>query len=521
MANTGSPVVPSVDYSPRIPTPIDAASYTPPVVSHFYPKDDEDCFIYRTETVPGEACGVYNTVTLSPANQYSTEAGPEACAFPDTVYGQTANVPGLDDSLEELVPVSNAEIDNNSKYSLFHEDLVSWLQPVENDHKTSQELSHLSFHESWPSWNNSCGSKPSNWCEQAYSSVLESNFPSSIESNSGLVQRELYSYIHDDNSYFSGDNSFKGLVSSNPFMNSVSELQQDASIFSFPDKLVAENSLSGEKLSSCSSPLQQYTRQMGPFCSEPKASDIDDLYPNSEISFSEPINSLSEPRKEASIMIQSTRHKSDSFASSSIPMLSSEHSHTGGLFASSTLDQFPVSDEAACSISLFPHHQVPRAASTSSAQLFATLPEASSILWRPSLSTSSEVGRFTSHDTSKAVPSCASIPGKLLVPRSSKVIASSTVRKPSNISLLQRKPVKALDLGLVEEKNNRSIRLQSNDRTIVPSNIAEPQALKVSGHVHPNGTMGQRGDIVKSKYFISPAASSLGQEGKKVNSTPF
>ena len=496
-------MVPSADYSPSIPTPVEAASYTPPV-SYTYDKDVKDCIIYRTDTVPDEVYDLNDAVSLAPAptNHYSAETAPGTCAYPGAVYSQTANIPGLDDSLEDLVPENIAESDNNNGYSLFHEDLISWLHPVENDHKNSQESVHLNFQGSWSSRNETSVCKQSDWYEHAQ---LESSFPSSFESNSGLIQQEPYSHAHGNNSKVSGGINIREF---NPTMNSVAELQQNCSPFSFPDKLLDKNSLSGENSFSYGDSLQQCARQNSQFYSKPLDGE-NELYSNSEIRFSEPIINLS---KEHSVINKRSDCAPDSHDSCSIPMASSEISLTGLCTNSkmSNLEQFTVSDELTCSSSLLSHHQLPRASSPSSAQLFATLPKMSR---QRTCFTSSEVEGLTSHNVLKTVPSA--IPGKHLVPRSSKVIASSTVRKPPNLSMLNRKPVKALDLGLVEERSNWSTRLQSSDRTIVPSQIAESQGLIVSGNVNPKSTMGQRSDIIKSKYFISPAASSLGQEGKQ------
>ena len=122
---------------------------------------------------------------------------------------------------------------------------------------------------------------------------------------------------------------------------------------------------------------------------------------------------------------------------------------------------------------------------------------------------------------SKAANQCvvASRPGTSifnvghLVPRSTKAISSSVVRKPRRtIPSTEQKPVKALDLGLEGEKE-RSVRLQSNDRVIAPTPSASlgqleetVRGMEVEGI---SNSVPERREIVRSKYFPSSAGCSI------------
>ena len=104
-----------------------------------------------------------------------------------------------------------------------------------------------------------------------------------------------------------------------------------------------------------------------------------------------------------------------------------------------------------------------------------------------------------------------------LIPRSSKVISSSIVRKPLSFPSMERAPLRALDLGLDQEK---SLWLQSNDRTLSSSKVStsnDPVTLTARSYVDT----GVSGEIVRSKYFptFTSAAPSVSNGGRLISNS--
>lgn len=98
-----------------------------------------------------------------------------------------------------------------------------------------------------------------------------------------------------------------------------------------------------------------------------------------------------------------------------------------------------------------------------------------------------------------------------LVPRSTKAIASSVVRKPrQTIPPVEQKPVKALDLGL-EGGRERNVKLRSNDR-VLPTHSSLLEENIWMGRSREAGKTSNsvaEGEIVRSKYFPASAGSSI------------
>ena len=108
-----------------------------------------------------------------------------------------------------------------------------------------------------------------------------------------------------------------------------------------------------------------------------------------------------------------------------------------------------------------------------------------------------------------------------LVPKSSRIIASSVVRKPLSIPATQRIPVKALNLGA---EGRKKLKLQSNDRLIFsqsPRGISSDNARlphplednKAGFGLSDNST----GKVVRSQYF--PVVSSTVSSGRLISSS--
>ncbi len=118
---------------------------------------------------------------------------------------------------------------------------------------------------------------------------------------------------------------------------------------------------------------------------------------------------------------------------------------------------------------------------------------------------------FPCHHTSFS--SSTALFGKdYLIPRSSRAIASSVVRKPLKHTLIERTPVKALDLGLDSERERR-LRLESNDRNLVSSQMSQlaskgdllTQAVRNNAELDDSFT----GSDVRSKYFVRSGKASF------------
>ena len=108
-----------------------------------------------------------------------------------------------------------------------------------------------------------------------------------------------------------------------------------------------------------------------------------------------------------------------------------------------------------------------------------------------------------------------------LVPKSSRIIASSVVRKPLSIPATERIPVKALNL---EAEGRKKLKLQSNDRLIFsqsPRGISSGNARlphpfednKTGFGFSDNST----GKVVRSQYF--PVVSSTVSSGRLISSS--
>jgi hypothetical protein len=100
-----------------------------------------------------------------------------------------------------------------------------------------------------------------------------------------------------------------------------------------------------------------------------------------------------------------------------------------------------------------------------------------------------------------------------LVPRSTKAIASSVVRKPRHAI-----PSKALDLGL-EGERERGVVLKSNDRILAPTRSTD--SLQLEGSVWESKVRETvaEGEIVRSKYFPTSAVAHRSGSSRVISSS--
>ena len=548
MCHASSVIVPSAEYSPNIPSSTDAASFTPPMstLNEF----DEDCFIYKVENVKGEPSAAYNVTLLD--DQFSSVVSTQDRGYRNALSGGMSSVPGLDDSLEDSMAESVAGNPTCIRNSLFDDDLAAWMRPTEDSKVTIHDERNAGNLSSNCTWNREQIIYESSVTEQTHSTRQENqSFPHLFGSNFELSEPTnllgCSSIPSDANLFFCEQPDIKKAVNNNctsfTAKGRAIEVPENSGNTSFYSNLArpVEDHLSGEDLSGSYSSvhqvmnnplsLQQDIRQQDQFCID-QLKHTEQRFPNSfginvcgasidsyratggSLFLTSDAIDLARADKTAVQSICSFQKYSSPVQNSSTNLLaySSSANHEQAPFFSKCHGKESefADNNSVCSTSL---QYQPHPIQSPPRHLFAAPTMASSstsLSWQPMSAINNEASFSKMPAVSTIISSNASGLGSHLIPRSSKIIASSTVRKPSSFSTMDRKPVKALDLGLMDEANSRITRLQSSDRSLNCSHeMSQPQNPRFTDN-RTNTIMDRKGEVVKSKYFISPAASTLG-----------
>lgn len=530
----GSIVVPTAGYSPNIPTITDTASFTPPISSgksNF--TESEDSCTYELDGGDDNLTTTYHLPAYQLSNESLYSSYTDDTITVNATFGHShmhcgvnyimqadgvthqnpavmpSGVPGLDDSLENSGPnessLNGNDVDKEycKSQSFFHEDLESWMQPTEDMRLSSNEehtakrmdFTHHSLSTGYSDVGfGSLGTTQSfDWARPApVAGHGIPKFPYMLDSNLN-VSRPLVHTLSCANS----QNSETSLLDSNP--NTSRPLVSGFSLVSAPNLernvLNSDLNVSRPVVSSFSMVTAQSSER------------------SDDPSVSRSCFSLVDPQTSEMGGCKLAEYKTgDDYE---MPFFSYKNGNQIRLEAPYAPPSIPST-----SLQQHPHIQCPPD------NLLGNIkpPSPSRTLFQQATgrtTTDYQFGNISCPPMESSITtSYNSVADNHLIPRSSKIIASSTVRKPFQVPAVERIPVKALDLGLMDERP-REARLQSNDRNLVATELAHDSSSKNS--VLPvlctRSNVGHGGEVVKSKYFISPAASSLGSSSGRIISS--
>ncbi len=467
LCHAGSVVTPSANDHPYTPiTSIDAATNSM-AISHTCSQFDQDCFIYKTGTAPAaDDLSEHHSLPTLPCSLRQAN-------LPDMPYCMqgSSNNSGLDDSLEDTLPTITSDINLTSKAeSFFHEDIASWLHPIESDNLSRSRTVQYQCEDnnSTLDWNNI--QDESKWNQKEITNPgnpphsCEVNFEFPNQDGSAIGDHNFNQSLNCPRMPLQSYNEASGI---NNFYCAMptSESHPCESLHSRMQDQCKERSWNNETL---------HIRKC-----EPSSNSC--LFSNIITSSSATHNALSHSNYNMAenAFIPGFSNLSNPSQSS---VFSQYHSTNSGPSPErSTMLQF--------------HQPLPTALPIPNHSL-ATQVEWSAIPWQLQDSVVSEAARVPAQSTSK----------NLSIPRSTKIIASSTVRKPSSFSMMNRKPVKALDLDVADKRNLMT--MKSNDRDLLSeTNFQTQNSLSENGNLY---SFALKDEVVRSKYFASPTLNSLG-----------